>query len=59
MFDKQYRFKGLHALKVDKLNNVFDAQSGAKLFNRNVDIYANDFSCNQHRIRKKNHRSDK
>ena len=41
MFDKQYRFKGLHALKVDKLNNVFDAQSGAKLFNRNVDIYAN------------------
>ena len=41
MFDKQYRFKGIHAVKVDKLNNVFDAQSGAKLFNRNVDIYAN------------------
>ena len=41
MFDKQYRFKGIHAIKVDKLNNVFDAISGAKLFNRNVDIYAN------------------
>ena len=41
MFDKQYRFKGRHALRVDKLSSAFDTESKAKLFDRNVDIYAN------------------
>ena len=41
MFDKQYRFKGIHAVKVDKLSGIFDELSKAKMFNRNVDIYAN------------------
>lgn len=41
MFDKQYRFKGRHALRVDKLTAVFDQLSKAKLIDRNVDVYAN------------------
>lgn len=41
MFDKQYRFRGRHAVRVDKLTGVFDANSKAKLFERNVDVYAN------------------
>ena len=41
MFDKQYRFKGRHALRVDHLTNVFDVVSKAKIFERNVDVYAN------------------
>ena len=41
MFDKQYRFKGRHALRVDKLTEVFDELSKAKLIDRNVDVYAN------------------
>ncbi len=41
MFDKQYRFKGRHALRVDKLTGVFDTESRAQLFGRNVDIYTN------------------
>lgn len=41
MFDKQYRFKGRHALRVDYLTGVFDNVSKAKLFERNVDIYTN------------------
>lgn len=41
MFDKQYRFKGRHALRVDKLTAVFDTVSKAKLFERNIDIYTN------------------
>lgn len=41
MFDKQYRFRGRHAVRVDKLTSVFDANSKAKLFERNVDVYAN------------------
>ena len=41
MFDKQYRFKGRHALRVDQLTGVFDEISKAKLFDRNVDVYAN------------------
>ncbi len=41
MFDKQYRFKGRHALRVDKLTGVFDELSKAKLIERNVDVYAN------------------
>ena len=41
MFDKQYRFKGKHALKVDQLTGTFDSESKAKLFERNVDVYVN------------------
>ena len=41
MFDKQYRFRGRHAVRVDALNSVFDSESKAKLFERNVDVYAN------------------
>lgn len=41
MFDKQYRFKGRHAVRVDKLTGVFDTVSKAKLFERNVDVYMN------------------
>lgn len=41
MFDKQYRFRGRHAVRVDKLTGVFDTNSKAKLFERNVDVYAN------------------
>ena len=40
MFDKQYRFKGRHALRVDQLTGVFDELSKAKLIDRNVDVYA-------------------
>ncbi len=41
MFDKQYRFRGRHALRVDALTSVFDSVSRAKLFDRNVDVYIN------------------
>ena len=41
MFGKQYRFKGIHALRVDQLTSVFDAASKAKLFERNIDVYIN------------------
>lgn len=41
MFDKQYRFRGRHALRVDKLTGIFDNVSKAKLFDRNVDVYTN------------------
>ena len=41
MFDKQYRFKGRYALRVDQLTGVFDELSKAKLIDRNVDVYAN------------------
>ena len=41
MFDKQYRFRGRHAVRVDALTSVFDSESKAKLFERNVDVYAN------------------
>lgn len=41
MFDKQYRFKGRHAVRVDKLTSAFDTISKAKLFDRNVDVYTN------------------
>lgn len=30
MFDKQYRFRGRHAVRVDKLTGVFDTNSKAK-----------------------------
>ena len=38
---KQYRFRGRHAVRVDALTSVFDSNSKAKLFDRNVDVYAN------------------
>lgn len=41
MFDKQYRFRGIHAVRVDALTSVFDDASKAKLFERNVDVYTN------------------
>lgn len=41
MFDKQYRFKGRHAIRVDRLTSVFDTVSKAKIFERNVDVYTN------------------
>ena len=41
MFDKQYRFKGRHAVRVDQLTGVFDEVSKAKLIDRNVDVYTN------------------
>lgn len=41
MFDTQYRFKGRHAVRVDKLTGVFDNVSKAKLFERNIDVYMN------------------
>ena len=41
MCDKQYRFRGRHAVRVDKLTGVFDSDSKAKLFDRNVDVYTN------------------
>lgn len=41
MFDKQYRFRGRHAARVDELTSIFDSDSKAKLFERNVDVYAN------------------
>ena len=44
MFDKQYRFKGRHALRVDQLTGVFDELSKAKLIDRNVDVYTGSFN---------------
>lgn len=41
MFDKQYRFRGRHAFRVDALTGFFDNERKAKLFDRNVDVYAN------------------
>jgi len=41
MFDKEYSFRGSHALKVDKLTAQFDENSKAKLFARNIDVYVN------------------
>lgn len=41
MFDKQYRFFGRHAERVDALTSVFDEYGKAKLFDRNVDVYVN------------------
>lgn len=41
MFDKQYRFKGRHAFRVDQLTGVFNEISKAKLIERNVDVYTN------------------
>ena len=40
-FYKQYRFTGSHAEKVNALTAIFDADSKAKLFERNLDVYIN------------------
>lgn len=39
MFDSQYRFKGRHAYRVDRLVSAFDGKSKASLFKRNIDVY--------------------
>lgn len=41
MFDKQYRFFGSHAEKVNALTAVFDEDSKATLFQHNYDVYIN------------------
>lgn len=41
MFDKQYRFTGSHAKKVEALTTIFDETAQAKLFDRNLDVYIN------------------
>ena len=41
MFDKQYRFTGTHAKKVNELTAVFDEKSKSKLFEKNIDVYMN------------------
>jgi hypothetical protein len=41
MFEKQYRFTGSHAEKVNALTAIFDEDSKAKLFDRNLDVYIN------------------
>ncbi len=41
MFDKSYRFRGRHAEEVDRLTGIFEQNSKAKLFEKNVDIYIN------------------
>lgn len=41
MFDKQYRFRGSHAEKVNKLTAYFCSASKAKVFERNLDVYIN------------------
>lgn len=41
MFDKQYRFFGSHAEKVNALTAIFDETSKSKLFDRNLDVYIN------------------
>lgn len=38
MFDKDYAFRGTHAIKVKKLTNEFDSNKN-KLFERNFDVY--------------------
>ena len=41
MFDKQYRFTGSHAQKVNELTAIFDETAKTKLFERNLDVYIN------------------
>ena len=43
MFDKQYRFKGSHAVRVTKLTSIFESIKGipTKVFERNVDVLCN------------------
>lgn len=40
MFDKQYRFRGIHAEKVKQLTSAFEPLKRAQMFERNVDVYA-------------------
>ena len=41
MFDKQYRFVGSHAEKVNALTAVFNDRSKAKMFETNINVYIN------------------
>ena len=41
MFDREYRFTGIHALRVEKLTSKFADLSKAKVFSRNVDVLCN------------------
>lgn len=41
MFDKQYRFRGNHAVRVDMLTAQFDKAAKTKIIERNVDVLAN------------------
>lgn len=41
MFDKQYRFTGTHAEMVNALTGIFDEDSKAAFFKRNLDVYIN------------------
>ena len=38
MFDKQYRFVGSHAEKVNALTSVFNDRSKAKMFETNINV---------------------
>lgn len=39
LFEKEYSFKGKHAVAVEKLTAIFDSVQKTKIFQRNVDIY--------------------
>lgn len=41
MFDKEYRFKGRHALRMGKLTARFDEESKSSIFDRNIDVFIN------------------
>lgn len=41
MFDKQYRFRGSHAEKVNQLTAAFESIKKTSIFTRNVDVYVN------------------
>jgi len=41
MFDKQYRFSGTHAEKVNALTAIFDDSAKVRLFEHNYDVYIN------------------
>lgn len=41
MFDKEYRFKGRHAIRMGKLTARFDEESKASVFDRNIDVFIN------------------
>ncbi len=41
MFDKEYRFKGRHAIRMGRLTARFDEESKASIFDRNIDVFVN------------------
>ncbi len=41
MFQKEYRFRGKHAVYVNNLTSVFEATENTKIFDRNIDVYLN------------------